>query len=76
MIAVVAAHSGSILKNARFAQPGMPPGQGATGSVQEPFLTISASINKVWPLPGRVNASIPARARACALRRRDLSRSL
>ena len=76
MIAVVAAHSGSILKNARFAQPGMPPGQGATGSVQEPFLTISASINKVWPTPGRVNAPIPARARACALRRRDLSRSL
>ena len=76
MIAVVAAHSGSILKNARFAQPGMVPGQGATGSVQEPFLTISSSINKVWPTPGRVNAPIPARARACALRRRDLSRFL
>ena len=76
MIAVVAAHSGSILKNARFAQPGMVPGQGATGSVQEPFLTISSSINKVWPTPGRVNAPIPTRARACALRRRDLSRFL
>ena len=49
MIAVVAAHSGSILKNARFAQPGMTPGRGATGSAKEPFLTISASVNKVWP---------------------------
>ena len=76
MITAVAAHVGSILKNARFAQPGMGPGRGATGSAQEPFLTISASINKVWPIPGRVNAPIPARARACALRRRDLSRSL
>ena len=76
MITAVAAHVGSILKNARFAQPGMVPGQGATGSVQEPFLTISSSINKVWPTPGRVNAPIPARARACALRRRDLSRFL
>ena len=74
MVAVVAAHPGSILKNARFAQPGMGPGQGATGSVQEPFLTISGSVNKVWPSPGRVNAPIPARVQAYALCRRDLSR--
>ena len=47
MITAVAAHPGSILKNARFAQPGMGPGRGATGSAQEPFLTISSSVNKV-----------------------------
>ena len=74
MITAVAAHVGSILKNARFAQPGMVRGRGATGSRQEPFLTISGSVNKVCPLPGRVNAPIPARVQAYALCRRDLSR--
>ena len=76
MITAVAAHVGSILKNARFAQPGMVRGRGAAACAPEPFLTIAASVNKVWPLAGRVNAPIPARARACALRRRDLSRFL
>ena len=74
MITAVAAHPGSILKNARFAQHGMVPGRGAAVCALEPFLTITASVNKVWPSPGRVNAPIPARVQAYALCRRDLSR--